>query len=109
MTRQEDDRLIRRKIGQRAEGWRALALDIPAWFLDDEGAEPAVREVGSGDLLATLHGPWKSNVGRYLTAMDSEAGRAVAELLRCIGGGRSQDIRDAALVLLRSLGLEEQA
>jgi len=104
----EPDRLVRKRIAVLADQWRAQARGVPAWVVDTRGDEIVVREFTGGDALATLHGPWAPAVGRYLAAMDPDAGRSLAELLWRIGGhGGSLDIRDAAVKLLRSLGLEE--
>jgi hypothetical protein len=106
---EEPDRLVRRRIAVLADEWRAKARATPAWVVDDQGDEIVLREFSGGEPLATLHGPWAPTVGRFLAAMDSDAGCSLAELLWRIGGhGGSLDVRDAAVKLLRSLGLEER-
>lgn len=101
----EDDRRIRCGIRERAVELDDLA-DIPAWTLDTTGPEPVLRDP-DGEPMATIHGPWTPNLARYLTAIGGDAGPAIVDLLRCVAGGRSQDIRDAAEKLLAELGIEE--
>lgn len=100
---------MRRRIGVLADEWRATARATPRWIVDDQGDKIVLSEFAGGARLATLHGQWAPNIGRFFAAMDSDAGCSLAELLWRIGGhGGSVDIRDAAVNLLRSLGLDER-
>lgn len=102
--RELDDR---RRIGVLADEWRQIAGGLPFWRVDDTGPEPVVIATDLNQPLATLHGMWAPNMARYLTAMGKLSGLRVAELLWRIGGhGGSQDVTNASIELLRSLGLE---
>ena len=108
-TRQdEDDRLIRTRVGVLADEWRAIARGTPRWIVDGTGDHIVLRMHATGEVVVTLHGGWAPNIAQFLAAMGTDAGCALAELLWRIGGfGGSVDIRDAAVHLLRHLGLEQ--
>ncbi|WP_410652103.1 hypothetical protein [Amycolatopsis sp. cmx-4-54] len=109
MPNQRERREIdtRRHIGALADEWRKIAGGLPWWRIDETGPEPVVIATDLDQPLATLHGMWAPDMARYLTAMNKQSGVNLAELLWRIGGhGGSEDVTNASVELLRSLGLE---
>jgi hypothetical protein len=50
-TRQdEDDRLIRTRVGVLADEWRAIARDTPRWIVDDTGDHIVLRMHATGEV-----------------------------------------------------------